>query len=74
MGCMTYSNLGRDQVTLVQNENKMLVWCFLLKIFLNRSAACSQRITGVQNMQDDIGGIYDLVCIVLNQQGFVRWG
>lgn len=62
---MTYSNLGGNQITLVQNEDKMLMGCFLLEIFLNRPASCAQRITSIQNMQDDIGGVNDLVCEVL---------
>lgn len=43
----TYSNLSRDQITLVQYENEMLVWCFLLEILLNRPTTCSQWVAGV---------------------------
>lgn len=49
---ITYSNLGGNQITLVQNEDKMLVWRLFLKILFDRPTTCSQGISSVQNMQD----------------------
>lgn len=46
----TYCDLRGDQITLVQDEDKVLVWGFLFEIFLDRTTASSKRIASVQDV------------------------
>lgn len=47
---MTYGNFGGNQIALVQDENKMLVWCLLPEVLFNRSTPCSEGIPSVQDV------------------------
>jgi hypothetical protein len=56
----THSNPSRNQVDLVQNVNNLLALLLLRQVRLNRVAASSHRVTGVENMEDNVGGVNDL--------------
>lgn len=50
----TYSSLGRNKIDLVQHEDKMLVRSLSGKVFLNVTTPGSQRISSIDNVQDNI--------------------
>jgi hypothetical protein len=57
----TYSSPGGHKIDLVQHVDEVLVCLFFSKVFDDRLAPCAERITGVQDMNDDVRGIENLV-------------
>ena len=58
---LTHSSPCRDEIDLVQDIDEMLVCLLLPQVLDNRLTPGTKRIPSVQNMNDDIGGIEDLV-------------
>jgi hypothetical protein len=61
MGSVTYSNLRRDKIDLVQHEDEMLVWRFGPDVLLHTATSCTVGVASVENVQDDIGRVDDFV-------------
>lgn len=56
----TYSYFRRHQVNLVKDEHQVLVRRFCANVLLDRTTARTLWISGIEDMQDDIGRIDDL--------------
>ena len=50
----TYSDGSWHQVTFVQHEDQVLVWCLFAHVFLHAATTGALGIPCVKNMQDDI--------------------
>jgi hypothetical protein len=60
----TYSNTGRNKVTLVQDKHKMLVGRFFPDVFFNTPTTSPFRITSVQNVDHNVRRIDNFVQFV----------
>lgn len=58
---VTYSHPVGNQVTFIDDQDYLLVRLFFLDIVKDGVAHCAKGITGVKYMQDDVGGVDDLV-------------
>lgn len=56
----SYCYAGGYQVTLVEDKDQMLVWCFLLDVFFNTVAPSTQGISSIEDMYYDVGRVDDL--------------
>lgn len=60
----THSNAGGDKIALVQDEEQVLVGSLLTNVLFDTSATSTERISGVEDVDDNITGIDDLVQLV----------
>lgn len=57
----TYRDAGRDQVTLVQNKDQVLVGGFLLQVLLDTQTPGAEGVSSIKHMDDDVRRVHDLV-------------
>lgn len=58
---VTYGHPVGNQVAFIDDQDYLLVRFFLLDIVKDGVAHCAKGIAGVKYMQDDVGGVDDLV-------------
>lgn len=51
---MTHRNACGHQIALVKDENEVLMWCLLPDVFFYRLASCPNRVSAIQDMNNDI--------------------
>ena len=57
----THRHPGWDEVTLVEQQNEVLVWLLVLQVLLNLHRAGPHRVSCVQHLR--VGGRRDGVCV-----------
>lgn len=57
----THCNPVRNKITFVDDKHNLLVGLFLFDVFQDRLAQRSHGISSIENMQNDIRGIYDFI-------------
>ena len=60
----TYCYLGGDQIDLVQDEDQVLVRRLSTDVLLDTATTGAIRVTGIQDVEDNITGVDDLVQLV----------
>lgn len=56
----THSNPSRHQIDLVQHVDHLLALLLLRQVRLNTLAAGTERVAGVENVEEDVGRVDDL--------------
>ena len=57
----THRHPGWDEVTLVEQQNEVLVWLLVLQVLLNLHRAGPHRVSSVQHLR--VGGRREGVCV-----------
>ena len=65
----TYCYLGGDQIDLVQDEDQVLVRRLSTDVLLDTATTGAIRVTGIQDVEDNITGVDDLVQLVPDTLG-----
>jgi len=54
-GCFaTHGNFRRYKIDLVKHKDKMLVRCFGADILFDTATACTIRVTGIENVENNV--------------------